>query len=79
MDHVFSTMEYMSIYFLSDECPTLVPHPYPSFGMISCADPENFVRGGPTLTTFFFLIDEGSVDPNSTISGPSMAHQRNTI
>ena len=20
----------------------------------SCADPESFVRGGPTLTTFFF-------------------------
>ena len=22
----------------------------------SCADPENFVIGGPTLTTFFFLF-----------------------
>ena len=28
----------------------------------TCADPESFVRGGPTLTTFFFLsfyFDEG--------------------
>ena len=22
----------------------------------ACADPENFVRVGPTLTTFFFLL-----------------------
>ena len=22
----------------------------------ACADPENFVRGGPTLTTFFFWV-----------------------
>ena len=26
----------------------------------SCADPESFVRGGPTLTGFF-LVDEGGV------------------
>ena len=31
-----------------------------------CADPESFVRGGPTLTTF--LVDEGrgSKDQNTT-------------
>ena len=31
-----------------------------------CADPERFVRWGPTLTTFFslFLVDEGREDPN---------------
>ena len=32
-----------------------------------CADPESFVRVGPT----FFLVDEGREDPNTTISGPS--------
>ena len=38
----------------------------------SCADPESFVRGGPTLTFFssFLLIDEGREDPSTTISGP---------
>ena len=44
----------------------------------ACADPENFVRGGPTLTTLF-LADEGWVDPNSTIRGPPSARQRNAI
>ena len=24
----------------------------------SCADPESFIRGDPTLTLFFFLVDE---------------------
>ena len=29
----------------------------------SCADPETFVRGGPTLTTFlFFIVDERRED-----------------
>ena len=32
----------------------------------SCADPEFFFRGGPALTTFFFLVDEGWEDPNTT-------------
>ena len=32
----------------------------------SCPDPESYVRGGPTLTTFFFLVDEGREDPNTT-------------
>ena len=47
-------------------------------------DPESFVRGGPTLTSyfcfsffFFFFFDEGRKDSNTTISGPSMARQRN--
>ena len=31
-----------------------------------CTDPENFVRGGPTLTVF--LVDGGRDDPNATIS-----------
>ena len=44
----------------------------------SCADPENFVRGGPALTTFF-LVYEGREDPNTTISGPLSARQRNAI
>ena len=43
--------------------------------MKPCADPESFVRGGPTLTTFFcssFLGDEEREDPNTTKSGPIM-------
>ena len=47
----------------------------------SCADPESFVRGGILLTMFFvvfFLVVEGIEDPNTTLSGPSSAHQRNT-
>ena len=43
----------------------------------SCADPERFVRRGPTLTRF--LVDEGGGDPNTTISGPTSARQRNAI
>ena len=44
------------------------------------ADPESYVIGGPTLTTFFlfcccFFVDEGIEDPNTTISGPSSARQ----
>ena len=31
----------------------------------SCADPESFVREGPTLTVFFFG-DEGREDPITT-------------
>ena len=45
----------------------------------SCADPESFVKGGPTLTTFFFKVDEEKKDPHSTISGPSSARQQNAI
>ena len=43
----------------------------------SCADPESFVRGGPTLT--FFQVDEGRKDPKPTLSGPSSARQQNAI
>ena len=35
-----------------------------------CADPESFVRGGPTLTGFFcccFLVDEGRKDPDKRV------------
>ena len=39
----------------------------------ACADPENFVRGGPTLTFFFF---EGSGDRNASMRGPLLARQR---
>ena len=44
----------------------------------SCADPESSVRVDPTLTTFF-LLDEGREDPNTTLSGPSLARQGNVI
>ena len=37
-------------------------------------DPESFVRGGPTLMTFFFF-DEGRKDPNTTLNRASLAHQ----
>ena len=47
---------------------------------MKCADSESFVRGGPTLTTFFiFLVDEGREDPSTTLIGPSSARQRNVI
>ena len=41
----------------------------------------NFVIGGPNLTSCFIniLVDEGTEDPNTTISGPSSARQRNGI
>ena len=46
----------------------------------ACANPENFVRGGPNLITcIFFLVDEGIEDPSITINGPSSARQRNVI
>ena len=41
-----------------------------------CADPESYVRGGPTL---IFLVDEGREDQNTTIGGPSSARQRNAF
>ena len=44
----------------------------------SCADPESFVRGCPTLTTFL-LVDGAREDPNTNINGPSSARQRNAI
>ena len=44
----------------------------------ACADPESFVRGGPTLT-LFFLVDEERKDPNTTISGQSSARKQNAI
>ena len=49
------------------------------FVIISCADPENFVRGGPNKFDFFFLVDEGRDDQNTIISGPSSARQQNAI
>ena len=48
---------------------------FPSVDIFSCADPENFVRWGLTLTAFF-LVDEGCEDLNTTSSGPSSARQR---
>ena len=46
--------------------------------LFACADPESFVRGGPTQT-FFFLVDEGREDQNTPKSGPSSARQPNDI
>ena len=42
-------------------------------------DPESFARVGPTLTTFFFLVDEGRDDPNTTIRGPTSARQQTPL
>ena len=47
----------------------------------TCADPESFVIGGPTLTTFFFVVlfflDEGVEDPNTFFWRATSARQRN--
>ena len=43
-----------------------------------CADPESFVKGGLNLKSFFFLAAEGREDPNTTLSGPSLACQQIT-
>ena len=43
---------------------------------MSCADPESFARGGPTLMGFFLGRGggyEGKEDPNRTYSGPLSA------
>ena len=42
----------------------------------TCVDPEGFVSGGPTLTTFLGVDKK---DPNTTISGLSSIRQRNAI
>ena len=31
------------------------------------------------MDSFFFIVDEGREDPSTTISGPLLARQRNTI
>ena len=38
----------------------------------TCVDPESFDRGGPNLTGFFY-------ERNTTLSGPSLANQKNAI
>ena len=42
---------------------------------------RKFCQRGPTLTFYvcFLFFDEGKKDSNITISGPSMARQRNAI
>ena len=46
-------------------------------------DPESFVRGGPTLTTFVLtdavLREETREDSNTTISGPYLAVRKFAI
>ena len=49
---------------------------------LACTDPEGFVRGGSNFDVFFFVFfkfDEGRKDQNTTISGPPLARQQNTI
>ena len=45
----------------------------------SCADLESFVRRFPALTTLFVFSYEGRQDPNTTIGGPSLAHQETPL
>ena len=42
----------------------------------SCADPESFVRGGPCLTFFSFILDEGI---SGTIIGPPAKRHINGV
>ena len=44
----------------------------------TCTDPESFVKGVQFIY-FIFLVDERREVPNTTISGPSFARQRNAI
>ena len=38
---------------------------------------KSFVRGGPTLTTFLYIVvNEGREDPNTTLSRPSLARRK---
>ena len=45
----------------------------------ACADPENFARGGPTLTDFFNEGEWIQIPLKATKSKASSAHQRNAI
>ena len=48
----------------------------------ACTDPECFVRVCPVFTQFFlffFEIDEGRENPNTTLSVPTLDLQGNTI
>ena len=44
-----------------------------NFFVISCADPESFARGGPTMTPFVLFLFFRREDPSTAISGPSSA------
>ena len=46
------------------------------------ADPESFVRGGPTLARFFFLVEEGRADSGNqkwAIIGPPAKRHLNGV
>ena len=42
----------------------------------TCADPESFVRGGPTLTTFFFIFFFSSGDGERIQMPLTVGHHR---
>ena len=48
-----------------------------TYAKSTCTDPESVFRGGPIF--YVFLVDKGREDPNTNISGPSSARQRNAI
>ena len=45
----------------------------------TCADPEKFARGGPTLTTFFFFFLREEDTNKYHYKWASLARQRNAI
>ena len=53
---------------MNSEYQTPPPPPPPPSRPSFMADPESFVRGGPTLTTFV-LVDRGREVPNTTKKG----------
>ena len=40
---------------------------------------QKFLSEGVQLGQVFFIVDKGREDPSTTISGPLLARQRNTI
>ena len=46
---------------------------------VTCPHLESFVIGGPTLTIFFSIVDEGREVPKTTKTRPSLAHLQHTI
>ena len=75
LSSTLSTYDFLSLYTISLHNVTIKHN---DLIELTCADPESFVIGGLTLTTFF-SVDKGREDPNTTISGPLVARQRIAI
>ena len=61
----FDTLTKWRVFLLLSHIPTW---PWRNILEQSCADPDSFVRRGPTLTPLF-LVDEGIEAPNTTKTG----------